>query len=464
MDGSMSAGPVLLVNPRADFFASKPWLLNRSLYSPLSGLLQIAGMFPRDEHELELVDENVEPIDFRARARLVCISAMTPYADRAYEIADRFRARGIPVLMGGVHATFMPDEALLHADAVCVGEAEPVFERILEDVARGQLRGIYQGNRLCDMKGLARPRWDLIKRERYFLRTFVQVARGCPTGCSFCAEHRVNGSAYRFRPIAEVVEEIREAGDKTVTFNDADLFSTPQSTRALLRALIPLGIKWAASVSCRHLGDEEILELAARSGCTMLSVGFESVNSQSLAGVHKHVNRPDEYARLIEKVHARGIMVNGLFMFGFDHDTEEVFPRTLELVRDCRVDSCGFSTVTPYPGTALFQQLLSEKRITSFRWSRYDQGCIVYRPKLLTARQLWDGLKHMYQGFYSVGSMLRRYPLFGSRSAARWLGLNLFCREGQLCCRPGINKDDPIVRDPSELRFLPRQPLGDECL
>jgi radical SAM superfamily enzyme YgiQ (UPF0313 family) len=209
------------------------------------------------------------------------------------------------------------------------------------------------------------------------------------------------------------------------------------------------------------VGDEEILELAARSGCTMLSIGFESISPDSLAGVNKLVNDPEQYARHVEKVRSYGIMVNGLFMFGFDHDTEEVFPRTLKFVSDTRLDNCGFSTVTPYPGTELFSQLAGENRITSFRWSRYDQGYVVYKPKLLTPLQLWDGMKKMYQGFYSFGSILKRFPVIGGRHRARWLGLNLFCREGQLCCRPGINKDDPIVMDGSELHFQPQQPLDD---
>jgi radical SAM superfamily enzyme YgiQ (UPF0313 family) len=447
---------VYLINPKADCFTSKPLIFNKVLYSPLAGLLQIASLFPKDRYELILTDENIEPIDFDLDCDLVCISAMTSYVKRGYEIADSFRRRNIPVIMGGVHPSFMPDEALEHADAVCVGEAEPVFDRVLADLESDRLGGIYKADKICDLGALSSPRMDLIKRNRYINKTFIQTSRGCPTACAFCAEHLMNGVKYRFRPIDDVAREIKACGDKSISINDVDVFSTRSRTKELLTAFKPLDIKWQGAVSCRLAQDEELLELAARSGCNMLSIGFESISRTNLKSAHKMANDPDTYARLIEKIHSYGIMVFGLFMFGFDHDTEDSFSETLKFAIDNKIDACGFSVVTPYPGTILFYRMLQEKRITSFDWDKYDQGYIVYESRGLPPEKLWQGHQMVYRNFYSYRSILKRYPYFQKRSKAIWMIMNMFFRRGEVS---GIDVAEPIVDDDTRLEFMPSVPM-----
>ena len=447
---------IYLINPKADCFTSKPLVMGKVLYSPLAGLLQIASLFPEDGYELVLTDENIEPVDFDLAPDLVCISAMTSYAKRGYEIADSFRSRGVPVIMGGVHPSFMPHEALGHADAVCVGEAETVFPEILADLEGGRLQGIYKGEGVCDLANLAPPRMDLVKRRRYINSTFIQTSRGCPTACAFCAEHLMNGVKYRFRPVGDVVEEIRRSGDRSISINDVDVFSVKSRTKELLTAFKPLNIKWQGAVSCRLAHDEELLELAAESGCNMLSIGFESISSKNLASAHKRGNNPDTYARLIEKIHSYGIMVFGLFIFGFDSDVENTFTDTVNFAIDNDIDACGFSVMTPYPGTILFYRMLKEGRITSYDWDKYDQGYIVYKSRGLPPEKLWKGHKAAYERFYSYRSILKRFPYFRKRSKGMWSLMNLFFRKGEVS---GIDVADPIVEDDTKLAFMPSVPL-----
>ena len=220
-----------LVNPKTDSLTTRPLYVNRALYSPLAGLLAVAAAIPRDRYEVVLTDENIERVDFDLKADLVGISAMTSYVNRGYEIADTFRARGIPVVMGGVHPSFMAREALRHCDAVVIGEAELVMDRLLDDLERGEMRGTYRADRLHPMTGLSMPRYDLLKKHRYVNRTFVQTSRGCHQGCTFCAEPLMNGLKFRYRPVDEVIHEIENCGSRMISINDADFFGTPSAPR-----------------------------------------------------------------------------------------------------------------------------------------------------------------------------------------------------------------------------------------
>ena len=253
------------------------------------------------QYEVVLTDENIETIDFDLKADLVGISAMTSYVNRGYEIADCFRARGVPVVMGGVHPSFMAREALTHCDAVVVGEAELVMDKLLDDLRRGTMQGLYKSATLHPMVGMALPRYDLLKKNRYVNKTFVQTSRGCHTGCTFCAEPLMNGLKFRYRPVDEVIAEIEQCGSRTISINDADFFGTPERPKEVMRALKGRGVHWQAGVTSKLAEDDRMLELAAESGCTMLSIGFESINRETLKSVHKMVNRPDHFAALVRE-------------------------------------------------------------------------------------------------------------------------------------------------------------------
>ena len=264
-----------LINPKTDSLTTRPQYMNRALYSPLAGLLAVAATIPRDQYEVVLTDENIESIDFDLRADLVGISAMTSYINRGYEIADQFRSRGTPVVMGGVHPSFMPNEALKHCDAVVIGEVELVIDKLLDDLKSGAMRGTYKSEKLHPMVGLSMPRDHLLKKNRYVNRTFVQTSRGCHQGCTFCAEPLMNGLKFRYRPVDELLHEMENCGAKTISINDADFFGTPERPKEVMRALKGRGFHWQAGVTSKLAQDDEMLELAAESGCTMLSIGFE---------------------------------------------------------------------------------------------------------------------------------------------------------------------------------------------
>jgi len=409
---------------------TRPLYLNRALYSPLAGLLAVASAIPRDRYEIVLTDENIEPIDFDLKADLVGISAMTCFVKRGYEIADAFRERGVPVVMGGVHPSFMPQEALRHSDAVVIGEVELVISKLLDDLERGEVRGPYKSDRLHPMENMPTPRYDLIKKHRYVNSTFVQTSRGCHQGCTFCAEPLMNGLKFRYRPVDEVMREVDNCGSRTISINDADFFGTPERPKQVMRALKGRGVHWQAGVTSKLAQDDRMLELAAESGCTLLSIGFESISRKTLESVHKHVNRPETFAALVEKVHSYGIMLFGLFMFGFDGDDPSVFEETARFNIGANYDACAYSVLTPYPGTLTWYEMKKANRIVSFDWSKYDQGNVVYRPAGMSGDELRLGQIYAYETFYTPSSIVRRFPVRGGRNRLQWSIYNLFMKKG----------------------------------
>jgi radical SAM superfamily enzyme YgiQ (UPF0313 family) len=452
----MRTRTIYLINPKTNSFTTKPIYMNRALYSPLAGLLAVAALIPQDEYEVVLTDENIETVDFDLNVDMVGISAMTAYVNRGYEIADRFRARGIPVIMGGVHPSFMPGEALQHADAVVIGEAELVMSKVLGDLERNELRGTYKSDTLCPMINMPLPRYDLVKRNRYIHSAFIQTSRGCRQACTFCAESMMNGLQFRYRPVDEVVREVETCGQRYISFNDADFFGTPDRPKEVMRAMKGRGIRWQAGVTSRLALKDDMLELAAESGCFMLSIGFESISRETLRNVHKHVNHPDRFRELVDKVHSYGIQVFGLFMFGFDDDHASVFEETADFNIDANYDMCAYSVLTPYPGTLTWYQMIKEKRLVSCDWEKYDQGHIVYLPTKLDPEELRAGHLLAYRKFYSWPSILRRFPWASSRSRTQWGIHNLFFRKGEVT---GRDLEDAVVAPTAVTEHVPYPPI-----
>jgi radical SAM superfamily enzyme YgiQ (UPF0313 family) len=449
-----------LINPKTDSITTRPLYLKRALYSPLAGLLAVAAAIPRDQYEVILTDENIETIDFDLPADLVGISAMTSYVNRGYEIADQFRAKGTPVAIGGVHASFMPQEALKHCDAVVIGEAELVIAKLLDDLEHGSMRGIYKSDVLHPMAGMAMPRYDLLKKNRYVNRTFVQTSRGCHQGCTFCAEPLMNGLKFRYRPVDEVIHEIENCGARTISINDADFFGTPDRPKEVMRALKGRGVQWQAGVTSKLAQDDRMLELAAESGCTMLSIGFESISRETLKSVHKHVNRPENFAALVEKVHSYGIMVFGLFMYGFDGDDSSVFDETVKFNIEANYDACAYSALTPYPGTLTWYEMKRANRIVSFDWTMYDQGHVVFAPAQMSGDKLRVGLDGAYRRFYSASSIASRFPIRGKRRRTQWAIYNLFMRKASYS--EHIEATAPATPEPNLAPMPPILPIKRE--
>ncbi|MGB9887251.1 MAG: B12-binding domain-containing radical SAM protein [Moorellales bacterium] len=372
---------------------------------PQLSLPLIAGLTPR-RHEVRIADERLEEIPGEEPWDVVGITVMTATAPRAYEIARQFRSRGVKVVLGGSHPTALPEEAIQHADSVVIGEAEGLWEQLLEDLERGRLKPFYRHQTAPTLGGLPFPRLDLLQG-RYLLKQVYQTTRGCPHNCAFCSVSLVMGRKYRHRPVEEVVEEVRRSPARVIGFLDDNIVGDPAYARELFRALAPLGKKWISQGTVKMAEDEALLRQAADSGCLALFVGLESVNEESLRSMRKTFNHIERYARLVERFHAHGIMIIGSFVFGFDEDDCSVFQRTLSFIEEAKIDFAQFSVLTPLPGTELFAKLTQEERIFSYDWSKYDFAHVVYRPARMTPQELQEGYNYVFRSFYTWPRVLK---------------------------------------------------------
>ncbi len=392
-------------------------------------LSTIAALTP-ERHQVKITDENIEEIDFNEDVDLVGLTGMTMHAPRAYAIADRFRQRGIPVVMGGIHASSLPQEALQHADTVVVGEAEMVWERLLQDFQRNELKPIYKADGLCTMKNMRHPRRDLLKREAYFTVNCVQASRGCPFACEFCTVSQFFGRTYRYRPVDEIVEEVRSLEGDILMFVDDNLVGKPAQARELLQKLIPLKKKWGSQGSLTMAKDRELLRLMRKSGCYSMFIGFESLSPEALAAMNKTWNHVEEFAESIKIIQDHGIIVIGSFMFGLDQDDEGVFERTVRFCEKTKIELPIFFILTPIVSTPLFKRLEAEGRILHRRWEKYNGGNVVFQPKLMSEETLQEGYNWSYHETYSKLSMFKRVVLdpFPLWRLVPNIGLNLAFR------------------------------------
>ncbi|HLC23402.1 MAG TPA: radical SAM protein, partial [Dehalococcoidia bacterium] len=321
---------------------------------------------------MSLVDENVVAIDYEKETDLVGITALTSTAQRAYNIADTFRTKGVKVVLGGIHSSFLPEEASQHADAVVVGEAEGTWPGLIEDFKTNKLQRLYRQIERPSLLDLPVPRRDLFAEGAYRVNNTMSNARGCPYSCSFCTVTSFFGHTYRCRPVEEILREIETFEDrKFVAFVDDNVVGNPKFAKELFHALIPYKIKWVGQASVTITKDDELLKLAAASGCVSLLIGFESISTANLIAVGKKVNAVDEYENVIRKIHSHGIAVHGFFIFGFDDDDEGVFARTVRFAKGTRLESASFDFLTPYPGTAFYGSMDGAGRILTKDWSRY---------------------------------------------------------------------------------------------
>jgi len=360
-------------------------------------------------HEILVVDENVEPIDFEADVDLVAITALTPTAPRAYEIADEFRRRGRKVVLGGVHPSLMADEAAEHADAVVHGEAEEIWPRLLEDLQEGGMAPSYTAEHKPDLSKLPIPRRDLMKEDAYLNIPKVETSRGCPFRCSFCSTTVFYGPRMRFRPVEDVVAEVKAAEHRFVFFTDNNITANKSYAKRLFRALAPLGIYWLSQGSIDMADDEELMDLAQKSGCAGMLVGFESLSEENIAEMGKNAsNRVEEYEDKIRIFHKHKIGLIGCFVFGFDGDDKTVFKKTVDFINRNNIDCPQLTVLTPYPGTSLRADLEAQGRIIHSRWEKYDVGNVAFIPRKMTPAELQEGYNWACEKVYSYPSIVKR--------------------------------------------------------
>jgi len=354
------------------------------------------------------VDEEAEEIDQNLEADVVGITFHTPSACHAYDLAAHFRSRGACVAMGGPHVTLLPEEASQHADVVFIGEAEGLWEEFLTGFEAGEYRRTYRQTGVPSLNDVPMACKALFHRNNHTSGVLF-ATRGCPNRCDFCAIAVLYPNGLRKRPIAEVAAEYASFQGKVIIFWDDNIAGDRDYAKDLFRAITPYR-KWWSSQASIHVGqDDELLEAAARSGCKQLFLGLESISQRSMAEVHKGFNRVEQYARTIERIHGHGIAVQAGIVFGFDHDTPEIFKDTLDFLEQTGVQNATFNILTPYPGTPLFRRLEAEGRILTKDWRKYNSRTeVVYQPKRLSRSELLAGFLYANERFYSLPSVAKR--------------------------------------------------------
>jgi len=384
----------------------------------------LAALTPR-EWEVTLIDEQLVDINFKAPVDVVAITAWTINSFRAYEIADRFRERGVPVIMGGPHTYFYSDEAAGHCDAVGIGEGEKIWALMLEEAARGRLKKVYRADHLQDLKNLPLPRYDLLNLREYslFKAHSVQSSRGCPFKCEFCSERFYLGPSYRYRPVEEVIDEIKRSKAKTILFADSNFAGKISHTVELMEALLPLKVRWSALWSAYLCNNETFMDLAKRSGLLHLNIGIESIDQGTLSGLNKGINQVKEYKNILHNLRKRGISYSLNFIFGWDTEKEDVFASTLAFLKEEKVPVAYFNILAPHKGTPLYERMKAENRIIVIddigRWPGIH--CYI-QPSYCSAEELERHVKAMYSEFYSYSSIFSRLPLPVKKAdIASWL-------------------------------------------
>ncbi|WP_411680615.1 radical SAM protein [Clostridium thailandense] len=396
--------------------------------SPSLALLTIANLTPKG-HEVIIENENVEKINFDEPVDLVVITVTVDVMNRAVEISKDFQNRGISVIAGGIHITADPESAVNSFDAICVGMAERVWKKILRDKENNSLKKIYYDMENISGGEIVSPNYHIIDNKKYLYTNIISTSRGCPFECDFCYNSCKNVlKTYINRPIEDVIKDIRVLKTRHIMFIDDNFIGNPVWTKKLLKEIKPLKLKWNAAVTSNIVDMPELLDEMKESGCQSLFIGFESINSKSIDSVHKVQNSVKRYEKLVDEIHKRGIMINASFVFGLDEDDISVFKNTLEWIVKNKIETVTSHILTPYPGTKLYSSLIEENRILDFNLSNYNTAHVVYKPKNMTAEEVYNGYLWIYKEVYTFKNIMKRLP----KSKKQWIpfiAFNLFYRK-----------------------------------
>ncbi len=421
---------LVLVNPRSrhriGFLVDK-----ESRYPPVS-LAIVAALTP-DEWEIKLIDENFEDFIYED-ADLVGITSFTSTVTRAYQIASEYRKRKVPVVLGGIHASMMPEEAQRYVDVVATGEAEAVWPRIIEDFNKKRLKKIYSGE-LISLDKMPKARHDLFHPE--YVIDSVQTTRGCPMRCEFCSVPVFNGKAYRTRPVNDVLDELESMKSDSFFFVDDNIVGYNKPARdhakAIFRGMLERGIKkdWFCQASINFGEDEELLELAHEAGCRLVLIGVESEKTDALQSMNKRSNLKagvDNYQKIFSVIQKHGISVLGTFIMGLDSDSAEDIENRTEYILNSNIDAVQISILTPFPGTKTYDDFLKENRLIATDypadWEKYWGADIVIKPKKMSSSELKEAVRRAAEKIYDqkrlMRLMLRTLKTTKDRKTALW--------------------------------------------
>lgn len=373
----------------------------------------IAGLTPNDV-EINFYDDRMEIIPFENKTDAVMISVETYTAKRAYQIASEFRKKDIPVVMGGFHATLMPEEVEEYAEAVIIGEAELIWNEVIDDLKNSRLKRRYKNKEKLNLKHIRLDR-SIFKDKRYLPIGLVETGRGCRYSCNFCAIQSFFNSTHRNRPIADIVEEIKllKKEKKIFFFVDDNFIGDIKNAKKLLKALIHLNIRWITQMSIDCAFDEELLELMDKSGCKGVLIGFESLDEKNLKLMNKSFNTMNGgYANALENLNKYKIRIYATFVFGYDYDTKSSFDSALEFAKEQKFYIAAFNHLTPFPGTPLYEELKKEERLLYDNWwldDNYRYNTLPFKPKLLKPKEVTKLCVDTRKKFYSLSSILKRF-------------------------------------------------------
>lgn len=436
---------ILLISPERERKKEETFLFKLSFLN----LPYLAAVTP-PEVEVKIVDEAFEKINYEEKVDLVGITANTPVAPRAYQIAKEFKNRGTPVVMGGVHVSMLPQEALQYVDAVVVGEAEEVWPGLIEDLRRGQMRRIYVGREWAKSSPLPIPRRDLLNQKFYFPLKLLETTRGCPHHCDFCGVSKFFGFRYRHRPTRDIEQELNTLFQKGPVMNprlkkilslfskdlpyflrrrllyiiDSNMAGDKRFCHDLLSLLKSFDLLWYGHAPVSVAFDQKLLEGFAKSGCIAINIGFESFSTKNLKTMGKGFNQPPRYVEAVKRIHDQGIGIMGTFIVGLDDDDPGVFQRIIDFCIDSKLDWALTFIMAPYPGTNSYLRLEKEGRIFCRDWEKYDSLNAVYQPLLMSVEELEHGMRRIWKEVFSISSIYKRilkrpwiHPLF-------YLGMN----------------------------------------
>ncbi len=431
---------ILLISPERERKKEEAFLFRINFLN----LPYIAAVTPPDV-EVRIIDEAFEKIDFEEKTDLVGITAQTPVAPRAYQISREFKKRGVPVVMGGVHASMLPEEALRNVDTVVIGEGEEVWPNLIEDFKKGEMKQIYSGNEFIDASRLPLPRRDLLNEKYYIPLKLLETTRGCPHRCDFCGVSKFFGFRYRSRPIREIEAELKTIFKNGPVMSpffkkilslfskdlpyflkrrllyiiDSNIAGDKRFCLDLLSVLKQFDLLWYGHAPVSVAFDQKILKGFAESGCIAVNIGFESFSTKNLTVMGKGFNQPMRYTEAVKRIHDQGIGIMGTFIVGLDDDDPGVFQRIIDFCLDSKLDWALAFIMAPYPGTESFLRLEKEGRIFCREWEKYDSLNAVYQPLLMSAAELEKGMRRIWKEVFSISSIYQRilkkpwiHPLF----------------------------------------------------
>jgi radical SAM superfamily enzyme YgiQ (UPF0313 family) len=390
----------------------------KSTTMPPLALAYIAALTPKDDYEIEIVDENIEKLSY-PDADLVGITSYTAHVSRAYEIAKIYKSRNVPVVIGGIHVSMLPDEALEYCDAVVIGEAESIWANVLSDFENGKLSGKYYGDQI-ELDKLPFPDRGYLKNDRYLWGSIL-TSRGCPMECSFCSVTQFNGRRFRRRYVNDVINELSDIKNKFILILDDNIlgYSDKSWLYKFFTEIIRRGIKkyFYAQVSMQFGEDQELVKLAYKAGLRIVLTGIESINSESLELYNKKLNHKYiknlKYPELINNIRKNGVAIIGCFMLGSDGDDIRIFHRTLEFIKKWHIDILQITKPTPLPGTKFFNELAKNNRIidTDFptAWQNYRFTRLLFKPKNLSIQDVYEGVFYIKKRYYGFFSSIRRF-------------------------------------------------------